>query len=460
MNKKLALLIVGCFVGLAANAQNSDDEYAVCDTATVEEISVAQQYFLDRGKKYPLENVEVDMTNENYKKIVKDASKVLKIDPNDVDGLYYRGWAYYYLHNYTAAIGDFYTMYVNQTGSSSYYYMNCDAFVNILSYCTGMVPEFAMEFFKARLKELDKKYVREELTANDITSLVLNNISGYNNEVKSVGYQCLAVASITLGRHKEALESYLPEVLKYVDTDEEKIGVMNWMANCCIRLEMPEKALAILNSAQQEYGATDADVLQNRIISLRNMGKTDEAIALLENYLIDNPDDYSQIESLSIILTRLGKTEEVIARNDTAIKRFETYLEKYVHDGWIIDGLASLHMRRGLAYTAQGYDARAKLDYEWILEKAKESGCTLHCYAYLGRIDEIKEVLEDEHVEAVYRASLYAAAGLYDEAFKHLPKAFELQQFAPSAIRWDINLYMLMDDPRYDAAVARFNPER
>lgn len=391
-----------------------------------EYIEEGEKYYKDRSLPYPLENANVDYDEGRYEKVLNDAQTVLKAVPDNPYATFMLGYALVGLNRHSESVDSFHWLWENDY---DYYPDVC----RMLIWLASVVPDKMIETFSP--------YIDDATAASRLKPYLLND-----------AYTLVAHAESSKGFNRKAIETY-QKLYDTVDDEYTRESLLNAMSVCLLKLDQPDEALKLLDRINNENDDYIAE-WNNRYLALRDMGRVDEAISLLESMHTSDPDDIAVMVCLATIHTAAGNYDRAISVLD------ECMSSPYI---WMrtTDDFNLVKLRLGIAYQLKGNKATADKYFNEIVSDGV-SNAYFHAMVRLGRISEIEKHLEDfiRNNDFSTATSLYACAGMKDQAFQYLKQAFERQQLHPKALPYDVNIRGLLSDSRYAEAVKHFDPSK
>jgi len=181
-------------------------------------------------------------------------------------------------------------------------------------------------------------------------------------------------------------------------------------------------------------------------IFLKNMGKNDEAAAMIKRA--------QELDPLSSVI---GVN---VSRMYGLQKNYDASIENGLKQIELDPTFAPAYQYLALSYLKRGRNAEAIAAAEKAVDLSNRSAISLgdlgHVYAVVGKraeaVEKIKELEEKyarKEANGQYIAAVYVGLGDKDKAFEWLEKDFHVRNGKLPEIRWQLQFESLRDDPRY-----------
>lgn len=431
--KKLSLLlltfVVTCFSCVAEvpadNVEESDSTYYY--------LSEGEAYFDEIGQPYPLVNIYEDVEDEAYDSIIANVEKVLAVVPDDTLAKYYRGLALFLQKKYREAIPDLMLAWETDTEDVSF-----SSPYEILNSIGKHEPDLLINLLERKGKELDQ--------------------SPQNAEKLYGIYMLLGSISINTGHSRLAAETYYPKAATFAPDSSHLWSAYLSSSTGWLRSGHPDKVLEILESPVLD-SLPLINKYPNKMLALRNLGRIDEALRLLDGLLELYPDYEEILMNKGTLLSAVKRYDEAIMCFDKVIDSLnipETFFIPHRHTL-----LAEAYLRRGIAHEFKGEMSKAEENFNSVLH-LEAQGHYISALAHLKRKDDLENMINlyGLELDALPLTVIYTQLDDYDKAFTYLKEAFRLQDVSPQALKYDPNLLPLLNDTRYNEAVKSFDPSK
>lgn len=257
--------------------------------------------------------------------------------------------------------------------------------------------------------------------------------------------------SYYLGIVYEHTDKYNNAITYYKEAlDKESSDVIaNRLANCYDELGNYEKALLYCNQAIS-LDSTDADHIFLKATIEDNAGRTKEAIATMDAFLQQNPDN-------SFGYYRRGWFKDHWGDIDGAIEDYTLSIAMDPTEAYI-------YLNRGILYRLKGDVSAAEDDFKQVIRLdsiPEKIECAHYAYYYLGNktkaISIINDILKKNDKGDYYDAAcLYSIMGEKEKSICYLRKALELGYRRFTHIKRDRDLNNIRNEETYKALIEEY----
>lgn len=257
--------------------------------------------------------------------------------------------------------------------------------------------------------------------------------------------------SYYLGIVYEHTDKYNNAITYYKEAlDKESSDVIaNRLANCYDELGNYEKALLYCNQAIS-LDSTDADHIFLKATIEDNAGRTKEAIATMDAFLQQNPDN-------SFGYYRRGWFKDHWGDIDGAIEDYTLSIAMDPTEAYT-------YLNRGILYRLKGDVSAAEDDFKQVIRLdsiPEKIECAHYAYYYLGNktkaISIINDILKKNDKGDYYDAAcLYSIMGEKEKSICYLRKALELGYRRFTHIKRDRDLNNIRNEDTYKALIEEY----
>lgn len=379
----------------------------------------------------PFPNVLEYMIAKDYNRILTEAQNYLDNDSTSVYARFLRGYANCALGNLEEAVEDMAFAWV-----TGFEYPHLNSPEKIMRFLATYVPENVISV----------------LTPVEVGLIDLKEYPWvlYNTEM------LLALANESLGKRGVAARIHYPRAMAAIPMEHDKeafLMALYHQAKDWIYSGHPDTALNVLNRPEWNEDP-DPVHFTLRSLALRNLGRIDEAICLMDSVISVYPADDRLYNHYGTLLSAIGRQDSAITCFTKAINLMEADSANYFNSRDYNNAL----LRRGYARRLKGDKKGARADYLAVIKRQPDN---LIALSRLGRRSKIMKLLSDKIAshDYYYLAGAFANLGDDREAMYYLGRAFELQQTTPQSVLYDPNLIRLTKIPGYKKNAARFNPD-
>ena len=344
---------------------------------------------------------------------------------------------------------------------------NYDDAISILEKCRQLSPEYSeVEYFEALAYdgkgETDKAIDR-------VVDLIDMDFESVDEDMTAI-----------LWKHKSYAIARMRSVVRKSNNPE------NLKCMIAIALEKNEEyedAVIAYMKIQKEYGGNWGERISD---CLERLGHYDAALAQIDYYLKEYPDDYSALGSKGDILKSLGRYDEALGMYGKLIEVHPDYAFGYYAKGWCYELMGDdaeamklydtgididktypyIFLMRGEMRQKMGDTEGAEEDFRMVtqIDTTAESGsCRMYALHFLGKDDEAMEwmqkVIDAEPDDAGVwydKACLLCRMARPDEAVEAMRTALEKGYVNFEHIRADDDLDLIRERDDFKALVEEY----
>lgn len=424
----IASLSVVSFALTGSHTWEPDDEYTFVDSVDVDldldavaadsvvaldlfsnEYLNVDNFYLMQGRVNPLADVEEDIANGRWDKILRDVETVLKDLPGNAYTMLLKIAAYAGLEDLD-----------NLQLTAKYLF---------LQYPDEESVENVLETSVLADRTKGRVIIDDIYSSLQHTDLQIN---------ESVAFENLGRIALTNGMLQRAWECF-------DHSNNEPIEIVG-KALVYDFADCPEKAIEMLETLPERHRMKKGyKTLMIRFI-LHAKG-LDAALDYIEDNIVLPYDLHDAQDAIVAVLMMSGKNDEVLA---------------------MLDGREDELNRRTLyryacALKEAGKEKLAEVCFDFLMNEedvGPEDGVyKYYSMAMMGRTDELREIIDEQSFDPQYKASLYVLLGENDKALDCLGEAFELGLWSPNAVKYDVIQRPLINHPRFAEITRRFHPD-
>lgn len=379
---------------------------------------------------------------EQYDLADKDYKKMTEIDPGNVVGYVGLGRNANAKKQYQDAIDHYtYAIKLSSTYSSGYSY-RAESYIGLKKY-----NEAIDDVISALDIDGDNKAYRllQELADSASMQLIAKlKIQETSNPSNSHWPFYLGMVYDIKSNYKQAVTSFQKSF------DKEPMAVTaSCIASCYNDLGDYEKALSYIDTAI-EMDSVNTRNLFNKSEYLDHMGRSKEAIAVMDEYINREPRNY------------YGYYHRGWIKDHT--KDYDGALEDYTTSITLEPDYAYNYMIRGRLYYLRNEKDLAKADLEEALKKDTIDGggnASMYAYVYLGQYDKAIEILnrflETKNNSYNYEAAcVYSLMGDKTKSLEYLRKSLEGGYYRFDHMRRDRDLDNIHGMPEFEALLKEY----